>query len=114
MAALPISRVSITGDEQTARSTTLAQCRRILTNRVTTQGVELSADRPAPHLDAAEQLDADPSGAWAVFLLRDVPQRLVGVSRRGDESLICCWGGYEQTGPTDWVVWTMHLRPTEQ
>lgn len=117
-AGLPVSDRHFQGDEAAARDLTVGICRAALTANIERFPMARLPDDPKRWADSFNaddwtELDRDAAHRWSIHQMPDVPRRIVGVSRRAGESLICCWGGYDQTGPDQWTVWTMRLPQPE-
>ncbi len=109
----PIGREIVRGNAASARDVVVRRCRESLsTDEVPTNDMPAPGDAPAisqEYFQNTTELARAENGQWSIHQLADLPQRIIGVRWTSPEPTIRCWGGYDETGPGQWTIWTMRL-----
>lgn len=115
---LPVGREIVRGDEAAARAAVVRLGRAKIAAAVKGMNSLRTSQKPvAEAIDPLEdtvELASDPGGKWSIRQLQDLRRMIIGVSLAGPEPTVLFWGGYDETGPDEWTVWTVLLPVTEK
>jgi hypothetical protein len=107
-----VSQVVVKGEEAAARAKVVKIGRESIGEAAAkvvalAKGLPPAADTQDPFAGSRE-LARDPEGRWSIRQLEEF-RRIIGVAMAGPQPTVVFWGGYDETGPGEWTVWTMLL-----